>query len=71
MEQDIYEEMARLESNHWWFVARRAYLLELINKYFPIDTKHRVCEIGCGTDGYLQMLAQLGSVDAVELNEPS
>jgi len=69
MEQDIYDEMAKQEGQHWWFVARRKYVQKLISKYFPPDSKYRVCEIGCGTGGNLEMLSQLGCVDAVELNE--
>ena len=69
MEQNIYEEMAKQESHHWWFVARRAYLKKLISKQFPPELEYRICEIGCGTGGNLPMLAQLGKVDAVELNE--
>lgn len=69
MDQSLFSEMAELESKHWWFVARRAYLYRLIEKYLAIDSQQKLCEIGCGTGGNLKMLSEFGSVDGVEINE--
>ena len=30
MERDVYARMAELEAQHWWFVARRAVLAEVL-----------------------------------------
>ncbi len=35
MEAHEYEEMAKNEQSHWWFVARREILDALITKFSP------------------------------------
>ncbi|HEY0311995.1 MAG TPA: class I SAM-dependent methyltransferase [Allosphingosinicella sp.] len=68
MERIIYDRMAELDSRHWWYVARRDILAELIRRKVPLPTEPRILEIGCGTGHNLPMLGRFGRVDAVEID---
>ncbi len=35
MRPDFYEEYARIESGHWWFIARRRIILTILNRFVP------------------------------------
>ena len=68
MENKIFERMLALESNHWWFVARRKIIFSAINNLrFP--RKIRILEAGCGNGCNLSMLSLFGEVIAFEKNE--
>jgi SAM-dependent methyltransferase len=65
VEREVYQRMAALESDHWWFAARREILAAVVRKAgLPRDA--RILEAGCGTGGNLAMLGQFGQVQAFE-----
>ncbi len=68
MEHKAYLEMADVESRHWWFVGRR-YILQRLIKSLDVTDTAKILELGSGTGGNLQMLAQFGKVTAVEMND--
>ncbi len=68
MERVIFDRMADFDQQHWWYVARRKILSEVIGRLVPLPAKARVLEIGCGTGHNLAMLQQFGQVDACELD---
>jgi SAM-dependent methyltransferase len=68
MEAHVYERMAELDAEHWWFVARRQILEELIRRQIRPPPKARILEIGCGTGHNLEMLSRFGRVEATELD---
>lgn len=64
MNDEVYEEMYRVESRHWWFRAKHTIVRSLLRRYAPGHA--RVVDLGCGC-GYL--LSQLqGEYDAVGLD---
>jgi SAM-dependent methyltransferase len=69
MERVVYDQMAALDEQHWWYVARRKVLTELIHRRVRPPAGARLLEIGCGTGHNLQMLAQFGAVDALEVDD--
>ena len=68
MERSVYDNMAKLDEQHWWYVARRDILDRLIRRRIHLPDKARILEIGCGTGHNLPMLRQFGEVDAIEVD---
>jgi SAM-dependent methyltransferase len=68
MERAVFERMAELDEQHWWFVARRRILASVIRRLVRPPSGARVLEVGCGTGHNLAMLGEFGKVDACELD---
>lgn len=68
MERVIFERMAELDQEHWWFVARRQILTNVIRRAARLPDEARILEVGCGTGHNLSMLSGFGKVDACELD---
>ncbi len=68
MERKVFEQMAKLDSTHWWFTARRRILAEVIERIVMPPKNARVLELGAGTGHNLAMLSQFGQVEATELD---
>lgn len=68
MERAIFDRMAELDQDHWWFLARRRILKALITRVVRPPKKSKVLEVGCGTGHNLAMLKGFGSVEASELD---
>lgn len=66
MEREVYQRMQQLETRHWWFVARRQILSEILQRLVRPPRGARLMEAGCGTGGNLEMLSGFGTVDAFE-----
>ena len=62
-----FDELAKLEAGHFWFVARNKLLVELGNKFFP-DAK-RFLEIGCGNGFVLRAMAKSRNWDRLAGSE--
>lgn len=68
MERAVFDRMAELDQEHWWFVARRRILASLIGRVVRPPERARILEIGCGTGHNLGMLTQFGRVEACDLD---
>ena len=68
MERKVYEQMAQLDSRHWWFTARRRILDGVIERIVKPPKDARILELGAGTGHNLAMLSRFGSVEASELD---
>lgn len=69
MEAQVYERMAELDGEHWWFVARRNILRSVIERIVRPPANARILEIGCGTGHNLAMLSGFGRVEATEMDK--
>jgi 2-polyprenyl-3-methyl-5-hydroxy-6-metoxy-1,4-benzoquinol methylase len=69
MERAVYDAMAELDQKHWWYVARRKVIAQLIRRRAMPGAKAKVLEIGAGTGHNLKMLSEFGAVDALEVDE--
>lgn len=69
MHEPLYEEMHRMEQRHWWFVARRRILCELVDRYVGRGRKLRICELGCGTGGNLLAWSDQHQVIGIDPSE--
>ena len=68
MERKVYEQMAQLDSRHWWFTARRRILDGVIERIVRPPRNARILELGAGTGHNLGMLSRFGEVEASELD---
>lgn len=68
MDSVLYDELARLETTHWWFRARRKIVWSLVERYTECANGRRlkICELGCGTGGNLVAIADQHDVVGVE-----
>jgi SAM-dependent methyltransferase len=69
MERAVFDRMAELDSRHWWFVARRRILSDLIEREVKLPADARILEIGCGTGHNFPMLGRFGQIDALEIDD--
>ncbi len=85
MEQHTYAIMNRVEDSHWWFVGRRAILesfmrrivdslesrLQAANTPAKAGTPSAISilDVGCGTGANLEMLAQFGDSEGVDVSD--
>jgi SAM-dependent methyltransferase len=69
MERAVFDRMAEQDSRHWWFVARRRILADLIRRQVKPPPNARILEIGCGTGHNFEMLGQFGTIDAIEIDD--
>ncbi|MBB3347686.1 bifunctional 2-polyprenyl-6-hydroxyphenol methylase/3-demethylubiquinol 3-O-methyltransferase UbiG [Sphingomonas sp. BK069] len=68
MDRRVYDRMAEHDSTHWWYRARRDVLADFLTREAHLPANARILEIGCGTGHNLPMLAQFGTVDAIEID---
>ncbi|MFL6771613.1 MAG: class I SAM-dependent methyltransferase [Sphingomicrobium sp.] len=68
MERKVYDQMAELDSRHWWFTARHRILDGIIERIVKPPTDARILELGAGTGHNLAMLSRYGRVEASELD---
>ncbi len=68
MERKVYEQMAKLDSQHWWFTARRRILEGVIERIVRPPAGAHILELGAGTGHNLAMLSRFGEVEASELD---
>lgn len=66
MERHVYDRMAEIDRDHWWFVGRRRILTALIERWRPRTEPMRILEVGCGTGSNIAMLQRFGTVEAIE-----
>ena len=69
MDSAEYRRMAEVEQTHWWYLATRTLLRQLIVSELRVDeqsTPRRFLDAGCGTGATGAWLADLGSVIALD-----
>jgi SAM-dependent methyltransferase len=68
MERAVFDRMGELDLVHWWYVARRRILADLIGRAARPPEGGRILEIGCGTGHNFEMLRRFGRLDAIEVD---
>ena len=68
MERAVFDRMAEHDQVHWWYVARRQILADLIAREANLPQDARILEIGCGTGHNFEMLKGFGRLDALEVD---
>ena len=70
MQLHTYSIMYEVEGSHWWFVGRRKILKSFVARIVA-DLKRRrpeILDIGCGTGANLEMLAEFGEAQGVDVS---
>jgi SAM-dependent methyltransferase len=68
MESAQYRLHADIEQRHWWFVARRRILRQLLDELVPLPPDAVVVDVGCGTGGNLAWLAGNGRAVGIDIS---
>lgn len=68
MDRAVFDRMAEQDQVHWWYVARRRILADLIKREAALPPDARILEIGCGTGHNFEMLSAFGRLDALEVD---
>src|SRR6266404_899461 len=70
MEQHTYTIMYEVEGKHWWFAGRRRIITEFVEKACQAvaSQRPRILDVGCGTGANLQMLAEFGDAEGVDVS---
>ena len=73
MQQHTYAIMDEVEGSHWWFVGRRAilesFLSPIVEKIRDPRSAIRILDVGCGTGANIEMLAQYGDAEGVDVSD--
>lgn len=73
MQQHTYAILNRVEDSHWWFVGRRlileSFLRGISGKIRKPKSEIRILDVGCGTGANLEMLAEFGAAEGVDISD--
>lgn len=70
MQPHTYPIMYRVEGSHWWFVGRRRILSSFVGRIVGAQNNRqpKILDVGCGTGANLEMLAQFGEAQGVDVS---
>src|SRR3954469_3282486 len=67
MDDYLLAQHSELENRHWWFVARRIILADVLARWLPAGgVGTRILDLGCGAGTMLDTLGALGDVTAFD-----
>jgi SAM-dependent methyltransferase len=67
MDDYLLAQHSELENRHWWFVARRIILADVLARWLPLTaSRRRILDMGCGAGTMLETLAGFGDVMALD-----
>jgi len=59
-----------VQKKHWWFVAKKKIVLDLIQRFVPArEGGHRILDIGCGSGLMLNSLEQIGETNGMDMSD--
>ena len=67
MRDYTYEILFRLEETHWWLASRRLIVLDWVRRRYPGRNDLRILDVGCGTGLMMRDMADMGTVDGVDI----
>jgi SAM-dependent methyltransferase len=70
MQLHTYRITYEMEGKHWWFVGRRKIIESFVERVCRDISKRRarILDVGCGTGANLQMLANYGVAEGVDIS---
>lgn len=69
MQPELFELHARVEERHWWFVARRRIMRQVLQEVLPPGQGRLVVDVGCGTGANIASLADVYSCIGIDTSE--
>lgn len=66
MQDDDFQAHSRLDTSHWWFVARLEIVRMLLHQVLPPSRDLKIVDIGCGTGGAVAGLAGDYAVSGID-----
>lgn len=66
MDAQLFVTHARMEDTHWWFLARRQILAEVLRSSIPAGQGRMILDVGCGTGGNSAAFARDYTVIGIE-----
>lgn len=67
MDCENYNLQAELENKHWWYVARRAILSQLVAS-LSLPPNAEILDLGCGAGGNIEIFSPLGKTYGMEVD---
>ena len=67
MEPSEYDNIAQLETRHWWYMGMRQ-IAEGVLRPSGLPPHTQILDAGCGTGGGLQWLSAFGTVAGIDLH---
>jgi ubiquinone/menaquinone biosynthesis C-methylase UbiE len=67
MRSDLYEDMYKSEETHWWHMAKRRFVGNLIKMYAQKKSLS-LLDVGCGTGKNMEDLSRFGEVWGVDIS---
>lgn len=68
MDPEYGRRYRRLYREHWWWRARRRFVLEALQRLRPDGTWGAILDVGCGDGLFFDDLSRLGRVEGVEVD---
>ena len=69
MKQEMYENMHRTETYHWWFRTKRKIVLSLAKEYLSGAGEKTLIDFGCGCGAMLAELSQYGNTTGLDFSQ--
>jgi len=71
MQEHTYPIMFEVEGRHWWFLGRRQIIASFVERICKDLGKPEpgILDVGCGTGANLQMLADFGVAEGVDVSD--
>lgn len=66
MDKSLYEQFAEIEWTHWWFVARRRILGDLLARKLQPNGDLTILDAGCGAGAMIGELTRFGVVTGMD-----
>lgn len=66
MEKREYNKLHMLEKKNWYFVSRRHFFLEILERFFAYRKDIKILDLGCGSGQMFKSLSKYGKVVGVE-----
>ncbi len=67
MEPHVYKRLVEMEQTGWYYVARRDAIKDLVVRFIAPESRQlKILDVGCGTGGNTNFLANFGDVTGLE-----